>query len=276
MKLFRTSLLSLFILLTAFPAMAEGPISIHLYKADPTAKDGFTETDKWRMNESDEWRRFEYLATKAKPGDKGKISPFINHPAEMLVLSIKDANGITGKDYYLTADGITIITIAAKSDYYEDANDFFKLLKEQVVKQTSFEKYPGEKVSNDADGIVIRYLINRDLPNPAWKINTQENVNLYDSFMRKIPAVGDTAFQYDNPFDKKGNFILLLNYPKAPGKYATVGPEGIRISTTENIDSYIKDDKKYYQYFYDLTKDSMRMKFDVQKREDAQKARGNF
>lgn len=277
MKFFQIPLLTLFILLACtLSTHAAGQIAVYLYKADPSAPEGFTETYRWRMNASDEWRRFEYMMTKMKPAAKEHISPFVKKPAELLILSVKEANGITGKDYYLTADGVTVVTIYARNSYYKDSKDLFKLLKEQVIEKHSFEKFPGEKVANDEKGIVIRYLINKDLPNPAWLIETQKDVNLYDSFLRKLPGIGDAAFQINNPFEEKGNFILLLNYPKAPGDFVTVGPAGIRISKMENEDTYLKDEKKYYKYFYGLTQDSLKMKSDVQKRDDAIKERGNF
>ncbi len=270
------SLILLLLLLIAIPAYADSQVSIRLYKADPDAREGFTEVYKWRMNESDEWRRFEYLAESMKKGNKETISPFINKPAEMLALSVKDANGLTGKDYYISKNGILISTILARHDYYKDSKNFFKFLKEEVTNQSSFEKFPGEVYPMDSSGIVARYWINQNLPNPSWLINKQENLNLYDSFLRKLPKYNMAKFENITPFEDKGNFILLLNYPKAPGKFATIGPAGIRISNIGSEGRYVLDDKSYYDYFYNLTKENMRMKFDVQRKDRELEERGNF
>lgn len=271
----RFLLFTLFLLLS-MPAHADTQVSIRLYKADPAAKEGFTEVYKWRMNESDEWRRFEYLAESMKKGEKEKVSPFINKPDEMLVMSIKDANGLTGKDYYLSKNGLLVSTILAKDNYYEDVRNFYKFLKEEVTNQSSFEKFPGEVYPMDSKGIVARYWINQNLPNPSWLIDKQHNLNLYDSFMRKLPPINGEQFRYTNPFEEKGNFILLMNYPEAPGKFATIAPRGIRISTIGNEGRYLIDEKSYYKYFYNLTRENMRLKFDVQIKDRELQERGNF
>ncbi|PZP56340.1 MAG: hypothetical protein DI586_04010 [Micavibrio aeruginosavorus] len=274
MRLILTATVILFLALSATNAEAE--IAVRLYRADATAQEGFTEVYKWRMGESDEWRRFQYLTETMKKGDKETISPFLNKPDELLVLSIKDPNGLTGKDYYLSKNGILISTILARHKYYEDAKLFYKLLKEEVTNQSSFEKFPGEIYPTDSKGIVARYWINQNLPNPSWLIDKQENVNLYDSFMRKLPIIHTEQSMYLNSFELKGNFILILNYPEAPGKFATIGPSGVRISTIDNEGRYLIDDKSYYDYFYTLTKENMRMKFDVQRKDRELEQRGNF
>lgn len=274
MKLPGMTLLMLF--LAVIPAHADTSVFVHLFKADPASKEGFKETYKWQMGETDEFRRFEYMASKMKKGEQAKISPFIRKPDEMLVVSIKDQNGITGKDYYLTQDGLMITEISSKSSYYEDANNFYTFLKEEISHRSSLEKFPGERISSESPGIVVRYLINETLPNPAWLINTQKDVNLYDSFMRKIPQIDGYQFQYNNPFNEKGNFSVRLNYPKSPAKYATVNKIGIRLSETYSKDSFVQDENDYYKFFYNLTQDSLKMSSETKEKDQRKLDMGNF
>lgn len=274
MKFFLIGLITFF--LAASPAWADNAISVYLYKADPAAPEGFSEVYRWRMNKSDEFRRFEYMTTKMRKGEKDKINPYTRKPTEMLVLSVKDENGITGKDYYLTPDGIMITLSTAHNKYFDDNNNFYKFLKEEVIHHSTLEKFPGEKIASDAQGVITRYLINETLPNPAWLINTQKDVNLYDSFLRKLSPIKVEKFKYRNPFDTKGNFVVMLNYPKAPAKYATINNTAIRLSDTYSEDKFVRDDEKYYKFFYRLTKESLDNTFETQESDEEKKRKGNF
>ena len=248
-------------------AQAATTVSVFLYRADPMAKDaveGFKEVYKWRMNVSDEWRRFEYMASTMPKGKKEEISPFVRKPAELLVLSIKDENGVTGQDYYLTPDGIMITAITSRNSFFEDRNNFFGFLKEEVSLRSSFEKFP------------VRYRINDTLPNPAWLVNTQKDVNLYDGFMRKIPQVTLSNTRFQSAFEEKGNFTLIPNYPKAPADFVTVGPSGIRLSKTYSEDRFVKDEKNYYKFFYDLTMDNKQNDSNLKTEDEKKKLLGNF
>ena len=277
-------LFSLFILTSALisiapAAKAESPVSVILYHADPKAKEGYAEDYRWRMTRSDEWRRFEYLISKMDVGKETDINPFLKNPDQLLVLSVKDSNGVTGKDYYISKNGIMMTTIGAKSKYYSDEENMIKFLKEELTNRSSFESFPGEKIPPDAKGIVVRFNINENLPNPSWLINKQKDVDLYDSLLRNLPLYNDQYANQlinSNEFNENGTYTLLLNYPKAPAKFATIGVDGIRLSNTFSTDKFFVDDKKYFKYFYNLTLDSRKLQSETQAKDKSIEEKGQF
>jgi len=264
---------------SVMPALAETPVLVTHYKTDPKAENGYRQEYQWYMNQNDEWRRFVYLVGKTPTAKKEDISPFLRKPDDMIVLSFKDENGVTGKDYYLSKYGIMVTSILPKNFYYYDTHDFLKFLKEELTQQSSFEKYPGEKISTTTNGIVVRYRINDNLPNPAWLISEQHSVDVYDMFLRNlaVPKPGEINKVINRQsFDEKGYFSLLLNYPKSPAKFATVGADGIRLSRLYSIDTFYKDDKNYFRYFHDMAKESSRTRTKVEEKEKRIIEQGQF
>ena len=267
------------LILSSSQALAEVPLQITIYKADPSSSTGYKETYQWRLNENDEWRRFVYLVGKMETARKEDVSPFLRKPDEMIVLSYKDDNGITGKDYYLSPYGLMVTSILAKNTYFVDSHGAFDFLKDQLSHQSSFEKYPGEKISPDTKGIVIRYRINENLPNPAWLVTKDQDVYMYDTFFKKLsPAnAGDIAqFMNFQTFEEKGNFSLILNYAHSPARFATIGERGIRLSQLYSTDLFYADPKNYYEYFYNLTQESSRLRKKVDAKEKKIIEQGQF
>lgn len=259
---------SLFLALSLFPrfilAAPSAPVTGTYYKADPSAENGYREIYRWKFNASDEWRRFAHFSTQGAVETEERANPFKSKPAEFIVLSMKDLNGFTGKDYFLSENGLMVSALSGKSSFYQDRHQFHAFLKEELLNHKGFESFPGEKFAHDRQGIIVRYNINEDLPNPSWLINKQKDVNLYDSFLRGLKT--SEKLQKFN-FDGIGYFHLLLNYPKAPGKFVAIGPNGIRISQTSSEDTFFKDEKNYFKFFRDMASDHMNMSKDVKEKD---------
>lgn len=249
------------------------PISAIYYQADPKGKQGFREVFRWRFNAGDDWRRFAHFAPQLPPTTEEKASPFKTSSDDMIAISVKAANGVTGQDYFLSKNGIMISEVKAKHRFYRDMNNMNAFLKEEILNHDGFEKFPGEKFAADRQGIIVRYNINEDLPNPSWLINTQKDVNLYDSFLRNMKPLA--RLQKLN-FDTTGHFVLLLNYPKAPDRFATVGASGIRLSESYSEDKYVKDEKNYYGYFRAMALEHMKISEDVEKEKRLSSERSSF
>ena len=228
------------------------------------------------MDKSDEFRRFDYMTSKMKKGQQEKINPYLSKPSEMLVLAAKDDNGITGKDYYLTPNGIMVTSNTSRNRFYEDKNNFYKFLKESTIYNSKLEQYAGEKISLTSPGIVARYIINNMLNNPAWHVKTQKDVNLYDSFLRGLIEIPGQQFIVNDPFDGKNNYVLMLNYPKAPAKYVTVNDSAIRLSDIYSEDKFVRDEQNYFKFFYNLTQESLNNTLHLQETDKRKKEQGNF
>ncbi len=265
--------------LASAPAKADTPVKAILFVADPNSAQGFVEKYHWQMNQSDEWRRFEFQASQMPPGEKNAVSPYMRKPAELIVLSVKDPNGITGKDYYLSPNGIMISDVGSKNDYFEDTHDFYSMLKEEVTNHSSFEKFDGETIPPESPGIVVHYRINENLPNPVWLVNTQKDVNLYDALMRDLKPydrIDTKKLILSGSFEKMGNFVINLNYPGAPAKYVTVGLNGLRFSQNFTEERYVLDQKKYFDYFHNIAMDSIRTDRETQTKDKKILERGQF
>ena len=283
MKLALSGVLS-FLLVTAFTcaisgsSFAESLVSISLYRADARAENGYRKAYHWKMNKSDEWRRFDYLANeRMSVGEKADVSPFIAKTDKMLVMTTKDDNGITGKDYYLSKNGLMVSEILTKDKYFLDTHQLYPLLQENLKEHTTVETFPGEKIPVNAPGIIVRYLINQDMPNPSWLVNKQKDINFYDSLLRRLkPNEFWQNAKIKDSFEGKKIFVLSLNYPKAPAKYAIIGVEGIRFSDTDSKDSFLNDDDKYFDFFYNLTMENIKGKIEIKDRERERIERGSF
>lgn len=253
-------------LLVHVPALSAqtAPVSAVYYQADPDAKQGFREIFRWRFNANDDWRRFAHFAPQMPVSTDEKVNPFKTSPTDMIALSVKDANGVTGQDYFLSENGIMISLVTAEHQFYQDTHRMNAFLKEELLNHKGFEKFPGEKYPPGRQGIIARYNINLDLPNPSWLINQQKDVNLYDSFLRDIKPL--SRLRREN-FEAPGHFILLLNYPNAPGRFATIGPQGIRLSRSYSEDRFFKDESNYYQYFRAMALEHKSIAEDVKKEE---------
>ena len=243
------------------------------YKADQKAENGYREAYRWRFNASDEWRRFVNFAPQMTAKTDAEASPFKRAAEDFIILSVKDANGVTGRDYFLSKHGVMISSITAESVFYSDAHDFYSFLKEETLNHKGFETFPGEKFANDKQGVIVRYNINEELPNPSWRINTQENLNLYDSFLRELTPM-ERLSRAD--FDRLGHFNLLLNYPKAPGEFATIGPDGIRISKSVSEDKFYKDERGYYEFFRKAALEHMAAAADMKAKDKLLSEQGQF
>ncbi len=276
--LFPLFLFGVLLIAAAKPARAEVPITAVLYEAD-AAGTGFKERYRWRFNRTDDWRRFEFIMSKMPEKPKAEVSPFVTKPKELVVLTVKDPNGITGKDYYISANGIMVTALKSHDSFYLDDNNFFVFLKEQVLKKSSFESYPGEKFTQNEPGLVVRYRINATLSNPSWLINEQKDVNTYDSFMRDLTEYQSritSKMAADKTFEKIGNFVILLNYPGAPARFATVGGNGIRLSQTYVEDTFLADERNYFRYFRNMAQESMKLRTQAATKDKTQEEKGQF
>jgi hypothetical protein len=59
---------------------------------------------------------------------------------------------------------------------------------------------------------------------------------------------GDLKLFYES-FNQAGNFILILNYPGAPARYAVVSKNGVRLSKIKQKNDFYKDTIGFFPLF---------------------------
>jgi len=239
------------------------PVNVKYMVIDPTSKTGYADKAIWTINSENDWARF-YNQMLALPKDTAKNpDPLENKVTSMVVMSQKDRNGLTGTDIYVSDLGIMAIKTVAENRIYEDVNGFFKFLSTEQKEKAPFETAGKTKVSNLSSGIVINYNINVDLPNPAWLVQSPDEIKLYNSYLlgiKKRQLVGSTQADAIDVFDDMGSFVLYLNYPTSPAEIATISANSIRLSNLKVSVKFYRDTKKFFTYFKSQAKEVMDFK----------------
>lgn len=229
------------------------PVSAVYLVKDKTSAFGYKERLRWSINTSEDWDRF-YKIMPGFPYDKTvNPDPLKANVDDMIVLSRKDANKLTGFDIYLSAIGIMAMERQAEHKYYPDSNNLWTFLKEEQRQNASFENLTNSKAADsNTAGIVATYNINRNMINPTWAVTTQDRIASYDSYFMALKPYTDFELKYSAPqmnYDDVGVFVLNLNYPNAPAKIAAVTSKTIRLSNSFIKTTYYQDPQDYYNFY---------------------------
>lgn len=241
------------------PAHAESgtipfsPVSAIYLVKDNNSTFGYKEKLRWSINTAEDWDRF-YNIMPYFPYDKTlNPDPLKANVDDMIVLSRKDSNKLTGFDIYLSAVGIMVVEREADHIYYPDTNKLWGFLKEEQSQNASFENLgSGKAINSNTRGIVVTYNINRNIANPTWAVTAPERVAAYDAYFMALKPYTKFELQYSAPqmtYDDVGVFILNLNYDKAQAMIATVTPKTIRMSTSHIKTTYYQDPQDYYNFY---------------------------
>lgn len=264
----RRTFLSLFVAaiatLVSFSALAgpndATPITAFYFIRDPAAPTGYKETIHWEITNATDWENF-YRNIPALPRDKSvEPDPFLHFADDIIVLTRNDVNGFTGFDIYLSARGLTKVTRSASHYYYPDNNGFRKFLEEEQSQRSSFESFDRQTISTKTPGIVVTYNVNKNIPNPTWLIDKNEDRYLYDSFLKTLKPFEDFEMNWiagNEDFDGFDLFVLYLNYKGAPARIATVSKKHIRLSNPKVTKDFYQDPEDYFNYFKTQAREMM-------------------
>lgn len=246
--------LGLGLALLPLPSLAdriESVTAIHMV-ADPQAPSGYREAGRWEIPPEEEWVRIHNNIGTFKKQKAEEANPFLHKVPEMVVLSQKDRNGVTGEDFYLTPNGIMRVTRKPFDSFYKDQFEFKKFLEEELGRRVNYTEAGFSDIPLEAPGIVVTYDVNDTLKNPMWQITKPEEIKVYDGFFRGLVRLVDDAQRSaaeDYTFNEMKNFMVYLNYKNSPARFATVTPKFIRLTRVGLQNFYYEDPDKYFQYF---------------------------
>jgi hypothetical protein len=237
------------------------PVNVLYLVKDPDSPFGYKEKLQWSINSSADWERF-YKTMLSLPEDKGiNPDPLKAKVDDIIVLSRKDANNLTGFDIYISQKGIMSVHRDAVHTYYPDSNKLWDFLKEEQSHHASFDAFSKNiEISKKSIGIVATYNINQNIPNPVWLVDDPAKVTTYDSYFLALKPYTEFELRFSAEkidFDDMGIFILNLNYPDAPGNIATVTQKSIRISKGAINSRFYQDTQDYYNFYKSQAREMM-------------------
>lgn len=258
----RALLFILPVLLAALPVCAQEDNVVKPLAVEYIARDAQTGAPvsqvTWELRNRAQWEEFKAALRETTPLPAGTPSPIDQNPAEMIVLSDRESNGLSGVDIYLTPAGITRTRVKLKSNYFNDDNRLFEFLDEQRRNQKALET--SSSIRLNAPGVVVQYFIYNALPNPRWQVTKPGDMALYASFAERLKPLGSGTIQSieNDDFEKQvsrfesdGAYMMYLNYPQSKYTAVAVNRAGqVRLSTvtTDSI-SYPDANSAYFNFF---------------------------
>lgn len=229
------------------------PVTVLYLIKDSDSQFGYKEKLRWSINTIADWDRF-YKTMLSLPLDKSvNPDPLKSKTNDLIILSRKDSNQLTGFDIYISPKGIMAVHRDANHQFFPDTNKLWDFLKEEQKKNASFETFSNQsKISPKTLGIVTTYNINQNIPNPVWLVDTPDKIAVYDSFFVALKPYTPFELQFKidtSNFDNVGTFILNMNYPKAPASLVTVTQNSIRLSTGVINTKFYQDTEDYYNFY---------------------------
>ena len=238
----------------------------------------FQERLRWVMNNNGEWNRFNTYTSRFRKSSK-TFSPVDKNAAksmpDMIVISDQNVDFGTGRDYYLTSQGITIAERTSKYRFFHDSKNFYSFLKDQM--KTSMEFSSNEKdIPNN--GLRIIYQISRELPNPSWVVSDQKDLPIYYDFFKGNKEIKDTSKGLKNmnmAFSKNSIFIAQILDKSSKYNVITVAPNYLRFSKPTVIYRNLVDEKNYYQFYKSRALDNLKSEM-KNKQNDRKKLKSQF
>lgn len=253
------------------------PIQITYY-AKNSATGVMEQKIRWDIRNKMQWHNFQNNIKKSPAFAAASPLPIEMGPAEYIVFSDRDANGLSGRDIFVTPFGITITQVLLQNKYYQDTNKMYNFLDEQRKLHTGFDTVSSMPISKS--GIVVQHFIYNAMANPVWHVSNPQDMSVYEGFLRgskpyeKFVEMQITRSDAENQeiiseFESNGSFMVYMNYPSSPATAVSVTKNGhLRVSTIDTrVESYTDPNTAIFSFYKEQALQR------IKQRDDAIKAR---
>jgi hypothetical protein len=219
---------------------------IHMVANEKTYKEDF----RWSFAITVPWTIF-YNNIPSFPASNTKTDPFTVPTSEFFIVTVNNRNMIEGDDIYISQEGIMMLSRRTSDIFYFDENNFSTFLGKEQLAKAGYEKLslPDDR---GKDGIVVLYNISEQIANPSWLISSPEELDRYHAYLSLLTPLEkfhQVEEMKDPKYNRLGNYVLYLNYPKAPARVATVSGQYVRMSSLYMTNNYYQDPKNYFAYY---------------------------